>query len=72
MTGLASLRTNPGVRVFFKTNEGNILPEIRGGRQTKGFTLKKNIYWEETHANVIFFRRLSAQKKHVEPFQYYA
>ena len=26
-TGLAALRTNPGVRVFFKTNEGNILPE---------------------------------------------
>ena len=43
-TGLASLRTNPGVRVFFKTNEGNILPEIRGGRTVKGFTLEKNVY----------------------------
>ena len=43
-TGLASLRTNPGVRVFFRTNEQTILPEIRGGRQVKGFTLEKNIY----------------------------
>ena len=43
-TGLASLRTNPGVQVFFKTNEGTILPEIRGGRQVKGFTLSKNVY----------------------------
>ena len=24
-TGLAALRTNPGVRIFFKTNEGNIM-----------------------------------------------
>ena len=43
-TSLASLRTNPGVQVFFKTNEGTILPEIRGGRQVKGFTLTKNVY----------------------------
>ena len=43
-TGLASLHTNPGVRVFFKTNEGLILPEIRGGREVKGFSLKKNVY----------------------------
>ena len=26
-TGLAALCTNPGVRIFFKTNEGNIMPE---------------------------------------------
>ena len=43
-TGLASLCTNPGVQVFFKTNEGTILPEIRGGRPVKGFTLNKNVY----------------------------
>ena len=43
-TGLASLRTNPGVQVFFKTNEGLILPEIRGRREVKGFSLKKNVY----------------------------
>ena len=43
-TGLASLRTNPGIRVFFHTNEQTILPEIRGGREVKGFTLEKNIY----------------------------
>ena len=43
-TGLASLRTNPGVRIFFRTNEGTILPETRGGRQVKGFTLEKNVY----------------------------
>ena len=43
-TGLASLRTNPGVRVFFHTNEQTILPEIHGGREVKGFTLEKNIY----------------------------
>ena len=43
-TGLASLHTNPGVRVFLKTNEGLILPEIRGGREVKGFSLKKNVY----------------------------
>ena len=43
-TGLASLRTNPGVQVFFQTNEGNILPEIRGGREVKGFSLTKNVY----------------------------
>ena len=43
-TGLAALRTNPGVRIFFRTNEQTILPEIRGGRQVKGFTLTKNVY----------------------------
>ena len=43
-TGLVALHTNPGVRIFFKTNEGNIMPETRGGRQIKGFTLEKNIY----------------------------
>ena len=43
-TGLASLRTNPGVQVFFRTNEGNILPEIRGGREVKSFSLTKNVY----------------------------
>ena len=43
-TGLAALRTNPGVRIFFKTNKGNIMPETRGGREIKGFSLKKNFY----------------------------
>ena len=43
-TGLSALRTNPGVRIFFRTNEHNILPEVRGGRQVKGFTLEKNVY----------------------------
>ena len=43
-TGLAALRTNPSVRIFFKTNEGNIMPETRGGREIKGLTLEKNIY----------------------------
>ena len=43
-TGLVALRTNPGVRIFFKTNKGNIMPETQGGRQIKGFTLEKNIY----------------------------
>ena len=42
--GSAALRTNPGVRIFFKTNEGNIMPETCGGREIKGFSLKKNIY----------------------------
>ena len=43
-TGLASIRTNLGVHVFFHTNEQTILPEICGGREVKGFTLEKNIY----------------------------
>ena len=43
-TGLASLRTNPGVHVFFHTNEQTILPEICDGGEVKGFTLEKNIY----------------------------
>ena len=43
-TGLALLRTNPSVRVFFRTNEQTILPEIHGGREVKDFTLEKNIY----------------------------
>ena len=43
-TGLASLHTNPGVQVFFRMSEGNILPEIRGGREVKGFSLTKNVY----------------------------
>ena len=43
-TGLAALCTNPGVRILFKTNKGNIMPEIPSGRQIKGFTLEKNVY----------------------------
>ena len=39
-TGLSVLRTTPDVRVFFRTNEHNILPEIRGGRKVKGFSLQ--------------------------------
>ena len=39
-TGLSALRTTPGVRVFFRTNEHNILPEICGGRKVKGFSLQ--------------------------------
>ena len=43
-TGLASLRTNPGIQVFFRANEQTILPEIHSGTEVKGFTLEKNIY----------------------------
>ena len=43
-TGLAALRTSGGVRRWHKTIEADILPEIRGGNKTKGFTLKKNVY----------------------------
>ena len=43
-TGLAALRNTDGVRRWFRTVEADILPEIRGGNEVKGFSLKKNIY----------------------------
>ena len=43
-TGIAALRTTDGVRRWYRTVEGDILSEIRGGNQIKGFTLTKNIY----------------------------
>ena len=42
--GIAALRTTDGVRRWYRTVEGDILSEIRGGNQIKGFTLSKNIY----------------------------
>ena len=44
MMGIAALRTTDGVRRWYRTVEGDILLEIRGGNQIKGFTLSKNIY----------------------------
>ena len=43
-TGIAALRNTDGVRQWFRTIEGDILSEIRGGNKVKGFSLKKNIY----------------------------
>ena len=43
-TNLVALRTFGGVRRWHKTIESDILPEICGGNQVKGFNLKKNIY----------------------------
>ena len=43
-TGIAALRNTDGVRQWFRTVEGDILSEIRGGNKVKGFSLKKNIY----------------------------
>ena len=43
-TGLSALRTSGGVCRWHKTIEADLLPEIRGGNKTKGFTLRKNIY----------------------------
>ena len=42
--GIATLRNTDGVRQWFRTVEGDILSEIRGGNKVKGFSLKKNIY----------------------------
>ena len=43
-TGLAALHNTDGVRRWFRTIESDILPEIRGGRKAKGYSLKKNVY----------------------------
>ena len=43
-TGIAALRNTDGVQQWFRTVEGDILSEIRGGNKVKGFSLKKNIY----------------------------
>ena len=43
-TRLAALHNTDGVRRWFRTIESDILPEIRGGRKAKGYSLKKNVY----------------------------
>ena len=43
-TGIAALRNTDGVHRWFRTVEGDLLSEIRGGNREKGFDLSKNVY----------------------------
>ena len=43
-TGIAALRNTDGVRRWFRTVEGDLLSETRGGNKEKGFDLTKNVY----------------------------
>ena len=43
-TGIAALRNTDGVRRWFRTVEGDLLSETRGGNKEKGFDLMKNVY----------------------------